>query len=295
MRKRFQLLEIYDEPLYKNEYLFGSELLISPITKRKDSLMNRTVQNIFLPSGMWYDFKTGKKFPGDHRYVTFYKDEDYPVFAKSGSIITLQDLGEDINDTSVLNSLEIHIFPGKSNIYQLYEDDGVSSNYKDGYYIITTIDYNYLQNNYTVIIRPVEGKLGIIPEKRNYRIRFRNTRRADDVIVYQDQEIIDKTTYVDDNDFIVEIRDVNTASQLTVNCKGKDIEIDAVRIINEEIDSILNDVLIETTMKEEIAKIMFSSMDNSQKRIEIRKLHRRGLEQKFIKMLIRIIEYASEI
>lgn len=29
-----------------------------------------------------YDFKTGKKFPGNRKYVAFYKDEDYPVFAK---------------------------------------------------------------------------------------------------------------------------------------------------------------------------------------------------------------------
>ena len=44
--------------------------------------MNRTVKDVFLPEGVWYDFKTGKKFLGDKRYVVFYKDEDYPVFAK---------------------------------------------------------------------------------------------------------------------------------------------------------------------------------------------------------------------
>ena len=28
------------------------------------------------------DFKTGKKFPGGKQYVAFFRDEDYPVFAK---------------------------------------------------------------------------------------------------------------------------------------------------------------------------------------------------------------------
>ena len=48
--------EIYDEPNYRNEYYFGSELFVAPITTKKDLVMNRTVQSIFLPAGVWYDF-----------------------------------------------------------------------------------------------------------------------------------------------------------------------------------------------------------------------------------------------
>ncbi len=283
--------EIYDEPRYKNEYIFGTELLVAPILTRRDFIMNRTVQHLFLPEGMWYDFNTGKKFPGNKRYVTFYKDQDYPVFAKSGSIIPLQILGDNLNDMSLPKVLEIHIFPGKSNIYKLYEDDGITNNYLNGEYIITAIDYNYLQNNYTVIIRPIEGKSGIIPDKRDYKVRFRNTRKADDVIVYLGENVIDKKCYVDDNDFVVEVDDVDTTKQLTINCKGKNIEIDAVRLINEEIDSIINDLPIETNMKELLAKILFSDKSISKKRIELRKLKRKGLDVRFIKMLIRVLEY----
>ena len=56
--------ETYDEPLYKNEYYFGSELFVSPIVTQKDNIMNRVVHRLFLPNGIWYDFKTGKKFTG---------------------------------------------------------------------------------------------------------------------------------------------------------------------------------------------------------------------------------------
>ena len=72
-----------------------------------------------------YDFRTGKKFIGGKRYVTFYKDEDYPVFAKTGAIIPLAKIDNNINDTSSPKKLEIQIFPGRSNTYKLYEDDGV--------------------------------------------------------------------------------------------------------------------------------------------------------------------------
>ncbi len=286
---------LYDEPDHKNEYLFGSELLVSPITSPKDVLMNRTVHRIYLPQGTWYDFKTGKKFPGDKRYVTFYKDEDYPVFAKSGSIIPLANLKENKNDTSAPDSMEIHIFPGKSNIYTLYEDDGISRLHEKGYYITTAIDYNYLQNNFTVIIRPVEGKSGIIPDTRDYKIRFRNTRKADAVVVYLDKDVYESNSYVEDADFIVEVQNVKTTSQLSINCKGKDIEIDAVRLIHEDIDSIISDLQIKTTLKEMLAQIVFSDFDIKKKRIEIKKLKSKGLDSKFIQMFMKLLEYVSEI
>ena len=257
--------------------------------------MNRTVHRLYLPKGIWYDFKTGKKFIGDKHYVTFYKDEDYPVFAKSGSIIPLANLEENKNNTNVPKSMEIHVFPGKSNIYYLYEDDGLSRMYEKGYYITTAIDYNYLQNNFTVIIRPTEGKSGIIPETRDYKIRFRNTRKADSVIVYLDKDIYSSTSYVEDADFVVEVKGVKTTSQLSINCKGKDIEIDAVRLINEDIDSIINDIQIKTTLKEMLSNIIFSNMDIKKKRIEIRKLKQSGLNSKFIQMFMRLLEYVSEI
>ncbi len=291
----YQYPEVYDELDFRNEYYFGTELFVAPITKPEDKVMNRAVEQIFLPEGTWYDFKTGKKFPGNKRYVIFYKDEDYPVFAKSGTIVPMADLEKNMNVTDSPKKMEIHVFPGKNNSYNLYEDDGYSNLHEEGYYILTKIDYNYLANNYTLIIRAMEGKTGIIPAKRDYRIRFRNTREANDVIVYVGSEQVECETYVEDTDFIVEVADVPTTQQLTINCKGKDIEIDAVRLVNEDIDSIISDLEIKTTMKEEIAKIIFSDKDISDKRIEITKLRKKGLDRIFVKMFIKLLDYIAQI
>ena len=92
--------------------------------------MNRSVERIFLPKGTWYDFRTGKKFVGNKRYVVFYKEEEYPVFAKAGGIVPLANLDKNINDTTPPESMEIHVFPGESNIFKLYEDDGVTKLYQ---------------------------------------------------------------------------------------------------------------------------------------------------------------------
>ena len=94
---------------------------------------------------------------------------------------------------------------------------------------------------------------------------------------------------------LVEVDDVPTIGQLTVNCKGKDIEIDAVRLINDDIESIISDLQIETEMKEIIDKTIFSNEPIKKKRIAVRKLKKKGLEPKFIKLFLKLLEYVSEV
>ena len=285
--------EMYYDPLYKNEYFFGDSMLISPLTDKKDSLMNRVVHKFYLPEGNWYDFKSGKKFPGDRSYVSFFKDEDFPAFVKGGAIIPM-----DVNVTNSVNvptDMELQIFPGNSNTYELYEDDGISNLYKNGYFIKTLIEYNYQENNYTVIIRSIDGKSGIIPNTRNYKIRFRNTRKTDSVIVNFDGQTLTSNFYEDGNDFIVEIKDVKTIGQLSIICKGKAIEIDSLRLINEDIDGIISDLELETNLKDKIANVLYSDLSIKKKRIQIRKLKNDKLDNKFIRMFLRLLEYIEQI
>lgn len=285
--------EFYDDVLYRNEYYFG-QFLICPIITKKDYVMNRAVHNFYIPDGVWYDFVTGKKFPGGKNYISFFKDQDYPVFVPSGGIIPMGS-NDTLNDITPPKNMEIQFFPGKSSTYTLFEDDGESELYKKDFYLQTEIEYNYMPNNYSVIIRAIKGKSGIVPEKRNYKLVFRNTKRTDEVTVYSDKDQVSFKTYVDGPDFVIEAEDINTIGQLTVNCKGKDIEIDAIHIINKEIESIISDLQIPTELKEKIDDILFSDLSIQKKRIEIRKLGKKGLERKFIKMFIKLLEYINEI
>ena len=281
---------LYDDPIYVNQYMFGDEIMISPIITATDPIINRTIQRMYMPDGVWYDFKNGKRFLGNHKYISFYRIEDYPIFVKAGSIIPLA--GRDsYNNIGIPNDLDIHVFPGKSNNYYLYEDDGISNDYLEGKYLITEIDYNYRQSNYTVIIRAMEGDKKMIPEKRTYRIYFRNTKKADHVVVYENDQEIAYEIEQTENDFIVIVKDFNTANQLTVNCYGQDIEIDALNLIKDDIESILFDLKINTKLKDNIAEIIFSDSNLSKKRIGIRKLKRKGLDPRNIKLFLRLLEY----
>ena len=285
-------LSAYDDETYVNQYYFGSSFMISPIINPMDEIINRTIQKFYMPEGVWYDFKTGKRFLGNHKYIAFYPISDYPIFVKQGSIIPMA--GEDsLMGYNNPENMEIHVFPGESNTYHLYEDDGETFNYLNGEYCITEFDYNYRKSNYTLIIRAIEGDTNIIPKKRNYKIRFRNTKKSDNVVVYENDKQLENIKVEDtDTDFIVYVNDISTSSQLVINCYGEDIEIDSLKLIKDDIDSILSDLKIYTVLKDEIAKVVFDEeLSLGKKRIAIRKLKRKGLDSRSVKIFLRLLEY----
>ena len=65
---------------------------------------------------------------------------------------------------------------------------------------------------------------------------------------------------------------------------------------NDDIDSILSDLKVPTNLKDTIAHVLFTEdIPISKKRIEIRKLKRRGLDSRSIKIFLKLLEYMSEV
>lgn len=277
--------KIVDELNYKNQYFFGSQMMIAPIVKKKNSVMNRVVQKVFVPSGVWYDMLTGKKFPGDKYYVSFYKDEDYPVFCKAGAIIPMQ---------RSKTNMEFMIFPGASNSYNLYDDDGISNKYKIGSYSITELKYSYQKDNYNFTLTQRNGNSYNV-NKMNYSIRFRNTNIPSGMTILVDNKPYQAKYIEDHSDFIVYLNDINIQSNISIIIQGTGLEVEAFTKIYEEIGNVIDDLEVNTLLKEKIDAVLFSDLPIKKKRIEIKKLKRFGLEEKFVKMFINLLEYMSEV
>ena len=86
-----------------------------------------------------------------------------------------------------------------------------------------------------------------------------------------------------------------TGRDLEINVKGKNSLVSSVSLVNEEIKEILYDINITTKLKEQIDKVLFSDIDVRKKRIAIRKLKRKGLDSKYIKIFINLLEYIQKI
>ena len=83
--------------------------------------------------------------------------------------------------------------------------------------------------------------------------------------------------------------------QLSVSLRGKNIEIDEASLIYDDVNSILMDLKIDTYLKEDIAEIMFNDEVPSKKRIEIRKLRKKGLSKEYMDLFLQLIQYISEV
>lgn len=130
----------------KDEFLFGSELLVAPVCKEEQ---NR--RQVYLPKGKWYDYDYGYEYKGGRSYDIYAPQNRIPVFVKSGAIIPMT---EQIYNTSQLDSsvLSAVIYPnGKSN-FTLYADDGNTNAYEKGEYTLTEICCKEKENTEKTVI-----------------------------------------------------------------------------------------------------------------------------------------------
>ena len=146
-----------------------------------------------------------------------------------------------------------------------------------------------VENGYTFTIKRKEGNLGL--PNRNYLLRFRNMKSPDKVLVKRNTEVSEHDFEIEKNDLLIKIEDINIYEPLEISIIGKNMEIETISVINEEIEGIVDDLEINTILKEQIDAIIFSDLPINKKRIGLRKLKRQGLEPKFITMFIGLLEF----
>ena len=190
MYYRYDCDEAYDA---KNQYIFGGQLLVCPITRQVDKRLNLAYVDAWIPEGRWTDIFNGRVYEGG-RLVRMYRDIDsIPVLAPAGAIIPMYK-NADSNDLSLSQPLEIHIFRGNGS-YELYEDDGETSAYKDGKFAITSIKLEEKGNSICLTITPPKNSYNLLPERREMCIKFRDIE-ADDISLMISTEPV--TVKIDD-------------------------------------------------------------------------------------------------
>ena len=171
----------------KNEYYFGSQLLVSPITKPAHRKLNLGCADTWLPEGRWTDIFTGRIYNGG-QWVRMYRDMDaIPVLAKAGAIVPIY-RSADSNDLSLQQDLEIHLWRGNGS-YELYEDDGISMDYQKGAFAITTFTLEEEGGTLRLTITPPADKCGLLPKQRKMYLKFRDVETEEQCILVEDQPV----------------------------------------------------------------------------------------------------------
>lgn len=206
-----------DARAYKvpNEFYFGTELIVCPITEKCNKKTGLAGTKAFLPKGRYTDIFTGLIYEGNVLTELFRDRSSIPVLAKEGAIIPLSQNSES-NELSNPSYFEVLITKG-NNDFVLYEDDGETLDYQNGKYCETLYKNSYVGNDILFSIDAAKGDLSLIPSKRSYKLRFLDVAESSDIEVKVNSRAKKFTkTYVNGMLTLI-IEDVSADAKLTVN------------------------------------------------------------------------------
>lgn len=103
----------------KDEYFFGSEMLVAPVTSPMKNGV--AVTKVYLPSGGWTDFFTGERYDGGQVYEIESPLDRIPVFVKDGGIVPM--IADRKGNSQSFDRLEVRVYEGENN-YVMRDDDG---------------------------------------------------------------------------------------------------------------------------------------------------------------------------
>lgn len=152
----------WDEDAYKatNQYLFGSELMVAPVTEPTDPGLRLGRVRTWIPPGTWVDFFTGLVYGGG-RSAYLHRDLDsIPVLARAGAIVPLVPEAAVTNSTANPDELELRVFAGADGAFTLWEDRD------DERWAATAIRFDSSAAELT--IAAPEGDLSSLPESRSF-------------------------------------------------------------------------------------------------------------------------------
>lgn len=146
----------------RNQYFFGSEFMIKPITEPNSKELQMGKTKIWLPEGKWFDFFTGKSYLGNKTIYMHRAIDEVPMLVKAGGIIPL-DNSEFKNGVDLPMDFIIHVFPDKNGKFEIIEGEDV--------FAVTQLCWDFENSKFELTVRDENN---ILPMNRNWIFRFRN-------------------------------------------------------------------------------------------------------------------------
>lgn len=250
--------EAYEVP---NEYYFGTELVVCPITEPTDKAAGTAYVKAWIPEGKWYDIFSGLKYDGGRMLELYRSLEDIPVLAKEGAIIPLTDLTEYTNSVENPKELAVKIVPGKKNAFILMEDTGDTFEDKEENWAQTKLEWI---NENEFIIHPANGNLDVIPKRRTWKMEFYGIADVDNLEVTVGGKAIETERIYDEKRHIcqVNIPETEVTEQITISFSKGYLLMENNK--PAEIFALLYQAKIEYEVKEKIYAYMKEGKTSSE-------------------------------
>ncbi len=161
----------------KDQYMFGRELMICPVTtpmyyEAESKVIDGAAKtrDVYLPSGVkWYDFWTNACYEGGQTIQANAPIEIMPIYVKAGAIIPMSEVAQ---HTGALSDhvFELVIYPGVDGTFTLYQDEKNNYNYEKGEY--STIQILWEEESRTLKLLERQGKYSGMPETMLFSIHL---------------------------------------------------------------------------------------------------------------------------
>jgi len=147
-----------------DEYLWGKNLLVAPVIEK-----GATSRPLYLPRGDWHDFWTGARIEGSREITRPVDLETMPLFVRAGSILPLGPVKQ-FTSEKITGPLSVFIYPGADASFLLYEDDGITFNYRSGESM--EIEMNWTDARKKFEVRLASGSHWLSPEPRRITLHM---------------------------------------------------------------------------------------------------------------------------
>src|SRR5262245_23923962 len=146
-----------------DEYLWGRDILVAPVTEK-----GATSRKIYLPRGVWYDFWTEEKIEGGREIERAVDLATMPLYVRAGAIIPLGPIKQYTSE-QVNAPFTLQIYPGRERSFLIYEDDGISFNFRRGEWMGIQAAWDDRQRRLT--LRMAQGSRMLSPQRREIEVR----------------------------------------------------------------------------------------------------------------------------
>jgi len=153
-----------------NQFLFGSEMIVLPMTTPRDHVTQRARARAWLPPGRCTDVFSGVVYDGDCEKWLYRRLEEYAVLAHEGAIIPLDAAEAPGNGGKNPEMLEVKVIVGADGAFEIYEDNGHGNGVEDVDWAITPITFD--QKRGVLSLGPVSSEASFLPPKRSWTITF---------------------------------------------------------------------------------------------------------------------------
>ena len=170
-----------------NQYMFGTQLMVIPVTSPMNQVIKLAKVEAWLPKDMYVDYFTGLIYQGKHTVNLYRSLGEIPVLMEAGTILPLAVTSNILNDTTNPEALTIYVVAGANGTFELYEDDGISFEYEMGKSAVTRLSLSTTEEAEFIIEKPT-GDLSVIPKVRRYSIHIMGVAKPENIVLIREGE-----------------------------------------------------------------------------------------------------------